>query len=146
MLKETISTPMFIKGIPPLPQGKGYRSYIETSIRGFIKACLSSEALARYGVPRDYFKNYQSIIDFIYLHEPAKEVKLSLSSISKLKNRSTVGRAVPRLKETESFIKHVKLTFKDFEDDRFFRELSPDAIKQKKSSVKILKKDSENDV
>lgn len=134
MLKETISAPKFLKGIPPLPQGKGYKNYIETAIRSFIKACLSSDELGRYGIPRGYFKNYQSIIDFIYIYEPARDVKLSLSSISKLKNRSTIARAVPRIKETESFIEYVKLSFNDFEDSRFFRELSPEAIKIRKNS------------
>lgn len=132
ILNETISAPKFVKGIPPLPQGKGYKTYIETAVRAFIKACLSPVIYDRYGIPTGFFNDYQSIIDFVYLHEPAREVKLSLSSVSKLKNRSTIGRAVPRLKETECFVNYIKTVFKDFDDDRFFKELSPEAIKKRK--------------
>ena len=134
ILNETISAPKFVKGIPPLPQGKGYKTYLETAVRAFIKACLSSIISDRFGIPIGFFKDYQSIIDYIHLYEPAREVKLSLSSISKLKNRSTIGRAVPRLKETESFVNYIKIVFKDFDDDRFFRELSPEVTRTRKNS------------
>lgn len=69
-----------------------------------------------------------SIIKFIHGHEPAKVVKLTKSSISNLRNRETIPRAVPRTKENEAFIEYVQRHMK-FDGDLFFRQLSSDAIK-----------------
>lgn len=134
VLTKTVSTPVFTRGIPALPQGKGYKSYIETSVRGFIKACLSDDFSNRYGIPKGYFIDYKSIIDFIKTFEPARGVRLSLSSISKLRNRKTITRAVPRTKETEAFANFLKITFTSFESDRFFRELSKDSHQKSKGT------------
>lgn len=137
LLKTTITKPVFSKGYIE-SQSKSYKSYIETSVRGFIKACLSNNENLRFGIPFNSFKNYKSIIDFIHGFEPAKEVKMSISSISKLKNRNVISRTVPRTPENELFILYVKEHFKDFEVDRFFKELSDEVIRAKKSSKQSL--------
>jgi hypothetical protein len=103
-------------------QSKSYKSYIETSVRCFIKASLSSDLDKRYGIPVGLFKDYQSIIDFIYAHEPAQEVKLSRSSISKLKLRNSISRTVPRTPENEAFIEYVEQNIKTFNSALFFKE------------------------
>ena len=87
----------------------------------------------RYGIPQNVFKNYKSLIDFIYKHQPALEVKITPSSVSKLKNRDTISRAVPRTVENEAFIDYVKSHISSFEVDRFFRELSSESIRVRKS-------------
>ena len=75
-------------------------------------------------------------MEFVYKHEPAREVKLSLSSMSRLKHRNTISRTVPRTVENESFISYVKENIKDFEVDRFFKELSKEAIRYLKNNPK----------
>jgi hypothetical protein len=132
LLKQTVNTPVyngkgFTKNAPKI-----YKCYIETAIRGFIKACLSTIDQNRYGIPKDLFSSYQSIIDFVYKHEPATEVKLSLSNIAQLKRRQTISRAVPRTKENEAFIEYVKDKINTFDSDRFFREYSTEMIKERR--------------
>lgn len=134
-LKSLVNTPKFdavlnYKGYDQQPS-KSYKSYIETGVRGFIKACLSENELKRYGIPIGFFKNYKSIIDFIYGHEPSREVKLSVNNISKLKGRVTISRAVPRTIENESFVEYVKTHINTFNTDRFFREYSEAFIKER---------------
>ena len=73
VLKETVSIGSFISsGV-----SKKYKIKLETGV--FIKACLFFWS---YGIPKDYFSNYDSIIKFIHGHEPAKVVKWTKSSIS----------------------------------------------------------------
>jgi hypothetical protein len=131
-LKETITTPVFTKGYSNQPT-KSYKSYIETSVRGFIKACFSENGLNRYGIPNGMFNTYKDLIEFIYNYEPAREVKLTPSSISRLKNRNSISRAVPRTVENESFIDYVKQHIKSFDSDRFFRELSNEMVRSRKN-------------
>lgn len=130
ILKNAISKPVYNKHFVG-SSSKSYKSYIETSVRGFIKACLS-DINNRYGIPVGYFKGYKSIIDFVYGYKPARVVKLSLSSVSRLKNRNTISRTVPRTVENEMFISYIKETFSDFDDDRFFKELSIESTRLKK--------------
>lgn len=136
-LKETITKPVFVKGFAP-SGFKSYRSYIETCVRGFIKACLNNDADKRFGVPINYFKDYKGLIDFIYAHEPARIVKLTSSSISRLKNRNTISRTVPRTLENEAFISYVKENIVSFNSDLFFKELSSESLK----TLKMLKNTS----
>jgi hypothetical protein len=111
---------------------KTHKSYIETSVRAFIKACLAVNQRLRYGIPEDAFEGYKSIIDFIYKHEPAREVKLNFKRVSDLKNRNSISRTVPRTVENEAFISYVKENINCFEDDRFFMELSAESIRLRK--------------
>lgn len=137
LLKETITKPVYVKGV--MSSGsKNYKSYIETSVRGFVKACLSDNLNNRYGIPIDRFTSYKSIIDFVYNYEPAKEVKLSYSSMSHLKNRNSISRTVPRTPENEAFIAYVKDNIKDFNTDLFFKELSDDSIKLLRNNSKKI--------
>ena len=138
VLKETVNSPVFVQGGFVEGGGKGYKSTIETSIRGFIKAALSESE--RYGIPKEEFRNYNSIIKFIHEYEPAHIVKLTKTSVSNLKCRVTLPRAVPRTKETEGFIEFVKSRISTFESDRFFRGLSAEAIRAKKKASKESKK------
>ena len=134
VLKETITKPVFVKGFVA-SQSKIYKSFIETSVRGFVKACLSDNVNNRYGIPIDQFNSYKSIIDFIYNYEPAREVKLSYSSMSNLKHRNTISRTVPRTPENEGFIAYVKDNIVDFKTDLFFKELSDESVRGGKKAL-----------
>lgn len=112
---------------------KSYKSYIETSVRSFIKACYSDDPKGRYGIPLRSFANYDSLIDFINSHEPAREVRINKKRISDLRHRNQISRSVPRIKENILFVKYVKDTFPSFEEDRFFKELSVESIRAKKN-------------
>lgn len=134
VFNSAIKTPVFKKDSPIQSQSKAYKSYIETGVRGFIKACLASDPRYRYGIPMNYFRSYKSIIDFVYGHQLARQdVKLSRQSISNLKNRVTITRAVPRTPENESFVEYIKKHIETFDSDGFFRELTIDAIKARKA-------------
>jgi len=143
-LRDTITKPVF-KGFVE-NQSKSYKSYIETSVRSFVKACISKDNDKRYGIPMDMFDSYSDIIEFVYNHEPARDVKLTLSSISKLKNRNTIPRAVPRTPENENFINYVKQNIKHFNSELFFKELSSESIKLKKElRAEMLEKSKDKD-
>jgi hypothetical protein len=125
-LKSTVSTAPFKEGLfIPTGQPKKYKTTVETSIRSFIKASFSETN--RYGIPVGYFSNYDSIIKFVCGYDPAKCIKITRSSISHLRNRETVSRAVPRTPENEKFIDYVRQHINNFDSDLFFRELSAEA-------------------
>jgi len=100
----------------------------------------------RYGIPKDIFPTYKSLIEFIYEHEPAREVKLSPKRISDLKNRNTISRAVPRTAENELFVEYIKNSIKTFNDGLFFRELSAEVINSRNKERKESKKESKKEL
>jgi hypothetical protein len=80
-----------------------------------------------------FLKNYNSIIDFIHEYDPAKNVKLTKTSISgdpaplrgrgpNLKCRKTISRTVPRTDETVGFIEYVKKRISTFDSESFFKQ------------------------
>lgn len=66
----------------------GYKSKIEIAVRNFIKGYYSKNNT--FGFKGDEFKNYKDIITFINGDKSTQGVKMSLSSISKLKNRKVI--------------------------------------------------------
>jgi len=138
VLNKIVKTPIYSGYSTQV--SKVYKCYIETGVRGFIKACLSTDVSNRYGIPIDMFTTYQSIIDFVHTCEDTREVKLSIKGISKLKNRTSISRAVPRTKENELFIKFVKTHIPSFDVDSFFRDLSDDVQKARRKKAAELKK------
>ena len=132
VLKELINTPIY-QGYSVQPS-KSYKSYLETGVRGFIKVYLKEPE--RYGIPNNMFPTYKALIKFIHEFEPALEVKLSLTGISNLKSRNTLSRSVPRNDENEAFVNYIKHHINTFNDDLFFRELSPEA-----RDARFVKKD-----
>lgn len=118
---------------------KSYKSSLETAVRGFVKACLNDDVLYRYGVPFDEFNTYKSLIDFIKGYTPARKITLTPKSISKLRNRNNTSRAVPRNEENINFITYVQTRIKSFDNDKFFRELSPESVKIAKANATAIK-------
>jgi hypothetical protein len=142
-MKSLNSKPVFNKGYM-INSGNAYKELVETSVRGFIMSCVSNKN--RYGIPIDKFKTYKDIISFISNYEPARSIRVTPSMISNLKNRKTIPRSVPRNEANEKFISYVKSSIPTFEDDIFFRELSPEVIKELKNErKKELKNESKKD-
>ncbi len=134
-MKSLVNKPVFHKNYV-FSSGNAYKELLETSVRGFIIACVSKDR--RFGVPFNLFKSYKEIIDFIHNYEPTAHIKITPSMISNLKNRNTIPRSVPRNNSNESFISYVKNNIPTFETDNFFRELSKESLKALKDS-KVLK-------
>lgn len=65
-----------------------YKSGLDIGVRNFIKAYYSQNNL--FGFNGTEFKNVKDMITFISGHHPAKSMKMSLHSISKLRNRKLV--------------------------------------------------------
>lgn len=100
-----------------LENNQSYKSYVEVGIRSFIKGYLNE----LYGLKKSDFQNYQEIVDFVRGYEPARNVKLSKQSISKLRNRRMIIKNVPRVKDVEEFAEYVKSKIKHFDLDLFFK-------------------------
>jgi len=135
-MKSLVSKPVYHKNYV-FSSGNGYKERLETSVRGFIIACVSKDR--RFGVPPKEFNSYKEIIDFIYNYSPAKCISITPSMISNLKNRKTIPRSVSRNDENEKFICYIKSCIPTFETDNFFRELSKESLKAIKDSKEALK-------
>jgi len=91
------------------------KDYTDLAIRNFIKGLLSIPT--KYNLVND-FKSYSEIIDFIKNYK--RNIRISKTSLSNLKNRKMVIKAVPRTNETERFTEYVKTRYKNFDDKTFF--------------------------
>lgn len=141
VLKDSVTNPVYVKGLST-GQSKVYKTHLETSVRSFIKACLSRDIENRYGIPFEEFTNYQSIVDFVKSIDKDNIVKISKSSISSLKYRNAIARTVPRTEENESFIAAVKQRIPGFDTDLFFKELSDEARRAKKEQKDLSLKET----
>lgn len=111
--------PVFQKGFSRPSLSKNYKSYIETGVRTFVRACLSDDN--RMGLPKNIFPNYRDMIEFINGHPVTSPVKISKSSISNLKSRKPLNiMSVPRTEENEVFVAYIKEHFETFDATKFF--------------------------
>lgn len=118
-LKETVSLPVFDKGFSRPTQSKSYKSYVETGVRTFVRACLSDDT--RLGIPEKAFLNYSDLIEYIRSIPVARDIKITKSSISHLKNRKPLSiKTVPRTRENQEFASLLKVRFPDFDEGSFF--------------------------
>jgi hypothetical protein len=97
--------------------GKSYKNYVEVGVRSFIKGFLNG----LYGLKKSDFSNYQDLIDFVKGYEPANNINLSKQGISNLRNRRTIIKNVPRIKEVLDFALYVKTKIPHFDLDSFFK-------------------------
>lgn len=104
------------------PSFAANKDYTNLAIRNFIKGLLSIPP--KYNLVND-FKSYSEIIDFIKNYK--RKIRISKSSLSNLKNRRMVIKAVPRTKETERFTEYVKTRYKNFDDKTFFATRSSES-------------------
>jgi hypothetical protein len=96
-----------------------YKSNLEIGVRNFIKAYYSKNE--KFGLKGNEFKHVKDLIDFIYGNKSTKSIKISTSSISKLRNRKLFWKQVPRTVENLQFAGYVKLHYPNFNEDLFFK-------------------------
>lgn len=99
--------------------GSVYKSSLEIGVRNFIKAVYSSNE--SFGLTSYEFRYTRELISFIYGYESAKQIKLTLNSVSKLKNRKIIIKPVPRTRENLAFCKYIKEHFPKFNVDLFLK-------------------------
>jgi hypothetical protein len=98
-----------------------YKNTLEIAVRSFIKGLFSEQPLFGLEQHKSRFKSYKDLIEFIHNHEPCKRISLTPQSLSNLKNRKILIKPVPRTKETEEFIKYVKMELEHFNEINFFK-------------------------
>jgi hypothetical protein len=104
--KFSYSTP-YLKTTPVRNSSKAkYKSKIEVGVRNFIKGYFAANPL--FGLKGNEFRCYRDIINVIIGFNQAKEVRISKSSISYLKNKQTFLRPVPRTRENIAFAEYIK--------------------------------------
>ena len=96
-----------------------YKTKLEVGVRCFIKAYYSTNET--FGLRRDEFKRMRDLITFIYGHKPTKGVKISMSSISNLKNRKLVWKPVPNTDENLAFAEYIHHHLPHFQKDKFLK-------------------------
>ena len=97
--------------------GTKYLKPVELAVRNFVKGLLSEPPM--FNLHRVGLESNQKIVDFIHRFNP--EIKITVNSISLLKNRSIKWKCVPRLKETEEFGGYIKQNIDSFNPELFFR-------------------------
>lgn len=91
-----------------------YSSKLELAVRNFVKGLLASPP--KYNLMRGGM-SYVEIIMFINGY---KKTKMTVDSISKLKNRKQVFKVVPRTQETLEFVAYIKEKYPSFDEGTFF--------------------------
>jgi hypothetical protein len=100
--------------------GTTYKSGIEIGVRNFIKAYYSKNE--SFGLRKNEFKYARELISFINGHKSTKGIKLSIYSISKLKNRKLFWQPVPSTAENLMFVQYIKDRFPYFREDLFLKD------------------------
>lgn len=95
-----------------------YKKSDELAITNFIKALVSEPPL--FKLHRVGLEKYSDIIDYLKAFNPS--INISKNRIAYLKSKSVNWRSVPRISKSDEFIKYIKLKFKDFDENSFFRE------------------------
>jgi len=97
-----------------------YKTRLEVGVRNFIKVFYSSNE--KFGLKGNEFKFTKDLISFIYGHTPAKNIKISLSSISHLKHRKLIWKPVTRSNENLAFVEYIKLHYPYFNSELFLKK------------------------
>lgn len=96
-----------------------YKSHIELGVRNFIKAYHSPTQ--KFGLQGNEFKFAKDLITFINGIVSDKVLRLSVNSISKLKNRRPIIKPVPPTPDNLRFCELVKQKYPYFRDDMFLK-------------------------
>lgn len=95
------------------PKGSAYKNPWEIGVRAFVRWLVLNNKMVE-----ERFDTYDKIIEFVRLGALDNKVKISKSSISKLKARTnlshSLGNSVPRLPEVLSFFAYVEKHIQDF--------------------------------
>jgi len=102
-----------------------YKNDYELVIRNFIKAYYSKNE--KLGLKGTEFRTVQDLIDFIYgicSNNERKSLKVSASSISRLKNRQLIWKPVEATGETLQLVERIKYKFPDLRADLFLKPIT----------------------
>ena len=96
-----------------------YKSSLEVGVRNFIKAYYCKNE--KFGLNGFEFRYAKDMVSFIYDFKSNKDIKVSIHSISKLKNRKMIWHPVPPTKENIQFVDYIKSKFPYFREDLFLK-------------------------
>jgi hypothetical protein len=94
-----------------------YKTNIQIGVRNFIKVYYSSNE--KFGLTGKEFRNVKDLITFINGHVSTKDIKISTSSISKLRNRKIIWHPVPKNIENIKFADYIKAHYPRFDTELF---------------------------
>ena len=101
--------------------GNTYKSFIEVGVRSFIKGYFSSDPCFGFGLKGTEFASVNPLISFIKDFDLTKDLKISNSSISRLKNRRSIQKPVPCTKENKAFAEYIKEHIPHFDITSFLK-------------------------
>ena len=109
-----------------LAAGKSkHKNMLSTAVRQFVKIIYTNDPgyIENYPDVIKMFKysSLQGVVNFINKYDDGN-VKLTPHYIAVLKSRRIIFKQVPRTKETLAFVKYLKITFPNFNEDLFFRK------------------------
>jgi hypothetical protein len=93
-----------------------YGASDEIAVRKFLKGVLSSPPL--FNLPTGYFETRAELVSYVKGYNP--DLKISLESLSRYKNRSVKLGLVQKSKETRKFVDFVRTTFPNFDENSFY--------------------------
>ena len=99
---------------------KKYKNKEEMVIRNFLKGLLSTPP--KFNLNRRVLLGYKDIVEYMLSYNPS--LKITVSSLAYLKHSNKEGSLLPvkKTNQSESFVKFVKLKFKDFDVEEFYGE------------------------
>ena len=99
-----------------------YKNDYELVVRNFIKAYYSKNE--KFGLKGTEFRRVKDLIDFIYGISSTNEIKslrISISSVSKLKNRKMIWKPVERTNTTENLVDKIVFRLPHFKSELFLK-------------------------
>lgn len=100
--------------------GKTFKTALDSAVRTFIKGLLAEKALYGLEKHREDFKDYKSIINFIKSCPITQGVRISVSSISHLKNRKLIIKPIVKTEEIKVFVDYIKSKLEFFDEKAFY--------------------------
>lgn len=121
-VSKMLSVKRYNKNVSGRSESKTYKSVLDSAVRTFLKGLLAKNPLYGLEKHREEFKTYNDIIDFIRGYEKAERISLSKSSLSHLRNRKMIIKALDRTAEVEDFVVYLKSRLSHFNDEDFFKK------------------------
>jgi hypothetical protein len=100
-----------------MKKGSVYKNQLDIAVRNFIKGYFSPTPL--FSLKGTEFKNHKELLQFIQNFPDASSLKISVNSISKLKNRKLFLRPVPKSLEVLEFVKYINSILPHFNPKDF---------------------------
>lgn len=97
---------------------KTYKKQIEVPVLNFVKGLLTEPPL--FNLHRVGLETYALIEEYIKTFNPG--ININPMKIARLKHSSLMLRTVPKTRESESFVKYLRIKFKDFDEELFYKK------------------------